>query len=96
MVIDLGAEYELEGFSYWPIQERYPFGIITKYEFSVSTDNRSWRLVAEGEFSNVVNNRIEQSVQFASVKARYIKLKGMEVAGEDYQASIGELGVRTQ
>lgn len=96
VVIDLGAEYELTGFGYWPIQERYPFGIITNYEFSVSTDNRAWRLVAAGEFSNVVNNRIEQSVQFANVKARYIKLRGIKVAGADYQASFGELNVRTK
>ena len=31
VVIDLGEIYDLKGFTYWPIQERYPFGIITKY-----------------------------------------------------------------
>ena len=60
ITLDLGASHTLTGFSYWPIQERYPFGIITKYDFLVSQDNRTWKSVSKGEFSNVVNNRIEQ------------------------------------
>ena len=47
IVIDLGNQEELRGFTYWPIQERYPFGIITSYAFSVSNDARSWTTVAK-------------------------------------------------
>ncbi len=110
VVIDLGEIYDLKGFTYWPIQERYPFGIITKYEFSTSADSRNWKVVAKGEFSNIVNSRLEQTVNFEKAKARYIKLKGLDVdrslaqvAGEagtgqeeDFRTSFPEIGVLTE
>lgn len=71
VVIDLGHTYNLKGFTYWPIQERCPFGIITNYEFSTSANGRNWKTVAQGEFSNIVNSRLEQTVNFEKTKARY-------------------------
>ena len=96
VVIDLGKTYALKGFTYLPIQERYPFGIITNFEFYVSPDNISWERVVRGEFANIVNNRVEQQVLFKTTKARFIKLRGIKVAGEDYRTSFGEIGVITQ
>ncbi|MCJ7465832.1 MAG: alpha-L-fucosidase [Maribacter sp.] len=95
VVIDLGKEYLLTGFTYWPIQERYPFGIITNYEFSVSINNVSWKKVAQGEFGNIENHRIEQVIHFMPTKGRYIKLKAIKVAGSDFTTSFGEIGVLT-
>jgi len=96
VIIDLGKTYRLKGFTYWPIQERYPFGIITDYEFSVSSNGISWKTVAEGEFGNIVNNRIGQTVDFDRTKGRFIKLKGKKVDGTDFRASFGEIGVVTE
>ncbi len=96
ITIDLGKEYLLTGFTYWPIQERYPFGIITNYEFSVSTDNTTWKKTAQGEFGNIENHRIEQVIRFKPTQGRYIKLKGVKVAGNDFTTSFGEIGVLTQ
>lgn len=96
VIIDLGTTYNLIGFNYEPIQERYPFGIITNYEFSVSTDGTNWRKVATGEFSNIVNSRLQQKVKFSEAKARFIKLKAVQVDGESLQASFGEIGVITK
>ncbi len=93
VIIDLGKVYDLKGFTYWPIQERYPFGIITNYEFFVSTNNKNWKSVSKGEFGNVVNNRIEQTVHFEAVKGRYIRLKGTKTDGDDFRASFAEVGV---
>ncbi|MFC4096122.1 alpha-L-fucosidase [Euzebyella saccharophila] len=95
IVIDLGKTYSLTGFTYLPIQDRYPFGIVTDYEFSVSTDGRNFKTVSKGEFGNVVNNRILQTINFNPANARYIKLKGVMVDGDDYQASFSEVGVIT-
>ncbi|WP_425236042.1 alpha-L-fucosidase [Ulvibacterium sp.] len=95
IVIDLGKVYDLTGFTYWPIQERYPFGIVTVYEFSTSRNSVDWKTTATGEFGNVVNNRIEQRVDFTPAKARYIKLKGVQVDGPDFRTSFGEIGVLT-
>lgn len=96
VVIDMGKEHTIKGFTYWPIQERYPFGIITNYEFSLSTNGRNWKQIAKGEFANIVNSRLEQKVDFSATAARYIKLKGVQVDGEDMRASFGEIGVITQ
>ena len=95
VVLDLGQQYQLEGFTYWPNQERYPFGIITNYAFFVSRDNRSWQLVSKGEFANVVNSRIEQRIGFKTITGRYIKLKATKIDGKDPRASYGEVGVIT-
>ncbi|WP_073180126.1 alpha-L-fucosidase [Flagellimonas flava] len=96
VTIDLGKNYNLVGLSYWPIQERYPFGIITQYEFLTSSDGQKWKLASKGEFGNVVNNRIEQKVNFTPVTGRYIKLKAISKHGDDPRISFGELGVLTK
>lgn len=96
IVIDLGRQEQLLGFTYWPIQERYPFGIITGYEFSVSNDNQNWTAVATGEFSNIVNSRLQQRVTFSQIDGRYIKLRALTVDGTGFQASFAELGVLTK
>jgi len=96
IVIDLGNRYTVNGFTYVPSQERYPFGIVTDYAFYLSTDGTQWNLAAAGEFSNVVNSRLEQEVRFTATKARYMKLKAIKTAGEDPRASFAEIGVLTE
>ena len=96
VIIDLHKTYKLTGFTYLPIQERYPFGIITNYEFYVSMDNKNWDRVVRGEFANVANSRVEQKVNFKPTNARYIRLRGIKVSGEDYRTSFGEIGVVTE
>ncbi len=96
VVIDLGETYALKGFTYLPIQERYPFGIITNFEFYVSLDDINWERVVRGEFANIVNSRLAQKVGFNTTNARYIKLRGIKVTGEDYRTSFAEIGVITE
>ncbi|TMM58033.1 alpha-L-fucosidase [Maribacter algarum] len=96
VVIDLGDTYTLKGFTYWPIQERYPFGIIKFYGFAVSKDGKTWESLGKGEFSNIVNSRLEQRVEFPKKQGRFIKLQALTVDGEDMQASFGEVGVITE
>ena len=95
VTIDLGQQYDLKGFTYWPIQERWSFGIITDYEFFVSKDGKNWQSVAKGEFSNIINSPVEQRVMFNPLAARFIKLKAVKVKGEDQRTSFGEIGVIT-
>ena len=96
VVIDLGEKHLLTGFNYWPIQARYPFGIITNYSFAVSTDNKNFTTVAEGEFGNVVNNRIEQEVNFDPVEGRYIRLIGETTDGTGFRTSVAEISVKSE
>ena len=78
LVIDLGKEQNLCGFRYFPDQGMWGPGIITNYQFYISVDNKVWKLVSEGEFSNIKNNPLWQIKKFASVKARYIKLRALK------------------
>lgn len=79
LIIDLGEVLKLRGFRYLPDQANlFPQGIITFYEFYVSTNGSNWEKVSEGEFSNIRNNPLWQTKEFATVKARYIKLRALK------------------
>ena len=95
IALDLGKLYTLNGFTYWPNQERYPIGIITSYEFFSSTDGKRWTKLATGEFDNIVNSRVEQQIYFEPIKARYIKLRAAKTSEDGFQASFGEIGIIT-
>jgi len=95
VVIDLGGVYSLRGFTYWPMQDRWALGIFTNFEFLTSTDNKKWTLAAKGEFSNIVNNPVEQIISFKVSPARFIKLKALNIQGEEQRASFAEIGVIT-
>ena len=96
IVIDLGDVYKLSGFTYMPMQGRWPSGIISHYEFLVSTDNKRWTSVTNGEFGNIKNNPIEQTVKFNGTNGRYIKLRGLKIVDNDLKMSAGEIGVITE
>jgi len=95
LVIDMGKEEELIGFRYLPDQNLWSSGIITEYEFSVSVDNKSWTKVSQGEFSNINNNPLWQSKEFATKKARYIKLTALKNTQNNNSAGYAEIDVIT-
>lgn len=95
-VIDLGRTQTLKAFTYMPEQGHSPEGIISHYEFAVSTDNKTWKRVSKGEFGNIKNNSIEQVVNFAPVQCRYIKLVAKNVVDNSGKVSAAEIGVLTQ
>lgn len=78
LIIDLGQPLSLNGFRYHPDPGLWNPGIITEYEFYVSTDNKIWQLADHGEFSNIRNNPLWQTKQFSPRKARYIKLRALK------------------
>jgi len=95
LVIDLGSEYNISGFKYLPDQNKWSSGIITHYQFYVSADNKEWKLVSEGEFSNIKNNPVWQIKQFASEKARFIKIAALKNTLDDDVAGYAEVDVIT-
>ncbi len=95
LVVDLGQIHRLVGFTYTPMQARYPNGIIADYLFEISDDGKVWKRVAFGEFSNIANSPIQQRVRFESVQAKFIKLKSVKTTDGNL-ATYGELGVLTQ
>ncbi len=95
LVIDLGQEQTLVGFRYFPDQGLWGPGIITDYEFYVSNDNAEWKLVSQGEFSNIKNNPLWQTKTFAPEKVRYIKLRALKNAENNNNLGYAEVDVIT-
>lgn len=96
LVIDLGKTENLVGFRYLPDQNLRSKGIVTKYQFYVSLDNKKWELVNEGEFSNINNNPLCQNKIFKLAKARYIKFTALENTKGDNIAGFAEIDVITK
>lgn len=87
--IDLGSKYELKGFTYTPDQSRWGGGVITHYEFYVGN-----RLIASGEFSNIKNNPIEQTVAFEPTEGSTVRLVAKNIVNGK-RAGIAEFSVLT-
>ena len=90
LVIDLGKEVSLKGFTYAPLNEQAKPTMAYRYTFYVSMDGKSWTKVpTNGEFSNIMHNPLPQIVKFAQPqKARFIKI---DATTPDAAAAIVEM-----
>ena len=79
MMIDWDTEQTITSFRYLPPQESKD-GTVTHYTLWASTDWAKWTKVASGEFSNIVNNPIWQTIKFQPVKAKILKLDADRLA----------------
>jgi alpha-L-fucosidase len=95
LVIDLSSEKTLAGFKYFPDQGMWGPGVIAEYEFYVSPDNAEWTQVSNGEFSNIKNNRVWQTKNFAPTKGRYIKLRALRNTDGNNEVGYAEVDVIT-
>jgi alpha-L-fucosidase len=95
IILNLNNDFDLLGITYLPPQNRYMQGIISSYEVAISLDNKTWKSVAKGEFSNIGNHPIEQQVKFPLTKARYVKLTASKTLDGELPA-LAEIGVLTK
>lgn len=95
LVIALRKEQNICGFRYFPDQGMLGPGIITNYQFYISADNIEWKLVSEGEFSNIKNNPLWQVKRFVPVKARYIKLRALRNTEGNDETGYAEVDIIT-
>ena len=90
MMIDWDTEQTITSFRYLPPQTSKE-GMVTHYSLWASTDWANWTKVASGEFSNIVNNPIWQTIKFAPVKAKMLRLdadrlaEGERMAFDDFE-----------
>jgi alpha-L-fucosidase len=96
LVIDLGKEETLTGFKYHPDQGMWGPGIITHYQFYISTDGQKWKMIDSGEFSNIKNNPVWQTKKFSPRKARLIKLRALKNAEGNDNIGYAEIDVITE
>ena len=94
MMIDWDTEQTITSFRYLPPQTSRE-GTVTHYSLWASTDWQDWKKVAQGEFSNIVNNPIWQTIKFdAPVKAKILRLDADRLAEGDRMA-FGDIEVVT-
>ena len=95
IIIDLGAEKQISSFHYLPDQSEAAKGLIVNYEIAVGTQAEAvTNVVKQGEFSNIKNNPILQSVYFSPVVARYISLKATRMLNEGEPMGFAEIAVQ--
>ncbi len=90
--VDMGALHAISSFSCVPRQDGKLAGVVDRYRFEVSTDGETWQQVAEGEFSNMRANPIEQRVYFAPVQARYWRLTPQRTLNGD-SPTVAEINI---
>lgn len=93
IVVDLTNKLGVKGFQYLPNTEIGSDGLIFEYKFEVSEDGKEWQAVKEGEFSNIQNNPVLQTVSFEPVQARYVKLSARSVVNDAPAIECAELDV---
>ena len=95
MMIDWDTEQTISSFRYLPPQNTKD-GTVTHYTLWASSDWSNWTKLASGEFSNIVNNPIWQTIKFPTTKARILKFdadrlaSGEQMAFDDFEVVTGE------
>ena len=95
MMIDWDTEQTISAFRYLPPQNTKD-GTVTHYTLWASSDWSNWTNLASGEFSNIVNNPIWQTIKFPATKARILKFdvdrlaSGERMAFDDFEVVVGE------
>ena len=74
MMIDYDTEQTVSAFRYLPPQNTKD-GIVTHYTLWASSDWSHWEKLASGEFSNIVNNPIWQTIRFAPTKLKILRFE---------------------
>ena len=91
MMIDWDSEQTITSFRYLPPQDSKE-GMVTHYSLWASIDWTKWTKVASGEFSNIVNNPIWQTIKFPSIKAKILRLDADRLA-EGERMAFGDIEV---
>lgn len=95
LLIDLQEERLVSSLHFLPDQGEPNKGLIANYEIRVGVSKDAVnQLVKSGEFSNIQNNPVMQSVFFTPVKARYIELKATRMIYAGEPMGFAELGVK--
>ena len=95
MLIDWDTEQTITSFRYLPPQNTKD-GLVTHYTLWGSTNWTNWTKVASGEFSNIVNNPIWQTIKFdAPVKAKILRLDA-DCLAEGERMAYGDVEVITE
>ncbi len=93
LTIDMGTARWIRGFSYLPRPDGGE-GTVKVHRFETSMDGVSWTERSTGEFDNIRNNPVIQTIAFnEAVKARYFRFTSLEEINGENHASAAEITV---
>ncbi len=94
MIVDFDDEQVITSFRYLPPQGTKD-GMVIHYSLWASSDWQDWKKLASGEFSNIVNNPIWQTIKFAPTTAKILRLDADRLA-EGSRMGYGDIEVVTK
>ena len=95
LLIDLGRDTKVSTLMYLPDQSENRHGLIHSYTLAAcKADGTDEHVLSSGEFSNIQNNPVLQTITFEPATTRYLKLKADRMVNDGEQIGVAELGVR--
>lgn len=91
LTFSLGDTHVVSGLKYTPDQARWGGGPVYKYKVWVGS-----KAVAEGEFSNIKQNPIRQTIHFEPTKGSTVRIDVLGIGDNSTRASFSELSVLTE
>ncbi len=95
LLIDLGRNTKVSTLMYLPDQSENRHGLIHSYTIATcQADGTDEHVLSSGEFSNIQNNPVLQTITFEPATTRYLKLKADRMVNDGEQIGVAELGVK--
>ena len=95
LLIDLGRDTKVSTLMYLPDQSENRHGLIHSYTLTAcKADGTDEHVLSSGEFSNIQNNPVLQTITFEPTTTRYLKLKADRMVNDGEQMGVAELGVK--
>ena len=95
LLIDLGRDTKVSTLMYLPDQSENRHGLIHSYTLATcKADGTDEHVLSSGEFSNIQNNPVLQTITFEPTTTRYLKLKADRMVNDGEQIGVAELGVK--
>ena len=95
LLIDLGRDTKVSTLMYLPDQSENRHGLIHGYTLAAcKADGTDEHVLSSGEFSNIQNNPVLQTITFEPATTRYLKLKADRMVNDSEQIGVAELGVK--
>ena len=95
LLIDLGRDTKVSTLMYLPDQSENRHGLIHSYTLAAcKADGTDEHVLSSGEFSNIQNNPVLQTITFEPATTRYLKLKADRMVNDGEQIGVAELGVK--
>ena len=95
LIVDLGRDTKVSTLMYLPDQSENRHGLIHSYTLAAcKADGTDEHVLSSGEFSNIQNNPVLQTITFEPATTRYLKLKADRMVNDGEQIGVAELGVK--